>query len=77
MGNRTKLSKQRLNYLLSLKGWVWNKLDAAWEENYSNLRPFETYKEMPVQNYIAKNGFKLGIWLAHQRKIKIDYQKNN
>jgi len=69
---RAKLTVERELRLESLNGWVWNTLDAAWEDAFSHLSAFieqEGHANVP-NNYKVNDGFNLGSWVRGQRTKK-------
>jgi len=62
------LSEARRQQLDEL-GFVWNALDAAWEEGFSYLKMYkerEGHCRVPAAH--KENGFRLGQWVNTQRK---------
>jgi len=67
--NRDKLNLERKSKLDLLDGWVWDILDAAWEEGFSYLSKYvehEGHAQVP-NSYKAENGYQLGQWVSKQR----------
>ena len=60
-----KLSDERINKLQAINGWVWNTLDARWEENFEKLNVYskENNDTEPPRN----NSF--GTWVSYQRSL--------
>jgi superfamily II DNA or RNA helicase len=67
--NKEKLSSERLKLLESLDGWVWDVLEAQWEEGFKNLEAYVDTEghASPPQNFKSWDGFRLGSWVSHQR----------
>ena len=68
---RNKLSANRINRLEAL-GFVWNTLEAQWEEGYQRLCAFKEkngHCRVP-QTLVSEDGFKLGRWVVKQRGKK-------
>ena len=63
------LTKDRIQKLNELDGWVWSVRDAWWENGYRHLIAYANeYKSTDVKvDYISNDGFKLGIWVRTQR----------
>jgi hypothetical protein len=67
------LDRDRQQRLEALPGWIWSgpdKLTAAWEEGFANLKQFsEREGHCGVRQYYRTDeGFKLGDWVARQRR---------
>jgi hypothetical protein len=65
---RDKLLPER-RALLEVLGFVWDPLEAAWNEAYAHLKVFsqrEGHCLAPV-TYTTEDGFKLGRWVSTQR----------
>jgi hypothetical protein len=67
---KSALSRERLALLTSLKGWSWNVLADEWNEGFLRLGEYTAANGFarPPQAFIADDGYKLGIWVANQRK---------
>jgi len=66
---RGRLDPHRKRRLESLPGWVWNTLDASWEDGFTRLTQFverEGHARVP-QGHV-ENGFKLGTWVSTNRE---------
>ena len=66
---RDKLTLEQISRLESLDGWVWDVLQAGWEEGFSSLTKYieqEGHTKVPTL-YKTKDGFKLGQWVHVQR----------
>jgi hypothetical protein len=62
------LSPDRIRALESVKGWVWDSLEADWQEGFDHLKRFvksEKHARVPAKH--IEGGFKLGIWVSNQR----------
>jgi superfamily II DNA or RNA helicase len=66
------LSKERIDRLERLDGWVWNALDAAWASAYCLLEEyFRVNGDARVKRgYVTEDNFKLGEWVKTQRDKK-------
>jgi hypothetical protein len=66
---RDALDQDRVNKLESLQGWVWNSIDAQWEEGYDNLCKYAAnHKDLLIPaKYVNDEGYKLGQWVVVQR----------
>lgn len=65
----TGISQTRIDQLNSI-GMIWSVPEAQWEEGFSEAEKY--YKEngnlrIPVK-YISDTGYKVGVWIASQRK---------
>ena len=61
---RKTLSADRRRRLQQLKGWVWDVLEANWEEGYAHLKAYVKAKgnaRVP-QRYTTRDGYRLGQW---------------
>ncbi len=67
---KKRLTPSQIEKLNSL-GFVWNALEANWEEGYSHLKIFFKKRgHVSVSsNYKTKENYKLGIWIQRQRSI--------
>ena len=69
---RHKLSPERRTRLEAVDGWVWDVLDAAWEEGFTHLEQYVAMKghaRVPGA-YTTPDGYKLGGWVKTQRSKK-------
>jgi superfamily II DNA or RNA helicase len=60
--------EDRVKRLESVPGWVWDQIDARWEESYSKLLDFvsrEGHSRVPAKH--REGSFKIGIWCDNQR----------
>ena len=66
------ISAKRKHRLESLKGWSWDAHEAQWETGYAALKQYaEEHGDCLVHHkFILKDGYKLGQWVAVQRKQK-------
>ena len=64
-----KLSNERIAELEKI-GMIWDKNEAKWQENYNcALLYFKQNQNLNIkQDYVTKDGVKLGSWVATQRK---------
>jgi superfamily II DNA or RNA helicase len=70
------LSIEKIKQLESVPGWVWDDIDYGWEEGLSYLKNFaEREGHTLVPNNHIEDGFKLGIWLANHKRIKLTAQR--
>ncbi|MCP4604402.1 MAG: hypothetical protein GY847_28415 [Proteobacteria bacterium] len=66
---RAQLSEDQIEALEKTHGWSWDARESLWEEGYEHLLAFakrEGHSRVP-HKYID-NGYKLGSWVATQRK---------
>ena len=69
---KEQLSSDRRTSLQALRGWVWDLLEAIWEERLAQLQEFvatEGHARVPA-GYETQDGNKLGNWVGTQRTIK-------
>lgn len=65
-----ELSLERITKLESLPGWTWNRINSQWDAGLSELRTFvqaRGHAQVP-QRYQSVLGFRLGTWVAVQRR---------
>lgn len=64
-----KLSDERITKLKKI-GMIWDKNEAKWQENYAYaLSYFKQNNSLDLaQDYVTNNGYRLGSWVATQRK---------
>ncbi len=64
-----ELSAERVEWLESLPGWVWNVADADWETAYSALFTYARQfgSATPPATYVTDDGLALGMWVATRR----------
>ncbi len=69
--NRSKMPADRREKLSSLPGWVWNILDAAWEEGLVHLEAFVAQEghARPAGSTIFRS-YRLGPWVTRQRSSR-------
>lgn len=68
--NKTNLDEERASRLAGLPGWTWNALDERWETGFRSLFIYiqkNGSSRVPAR-FIDENGYKLGGWVAKQRK---------
>ena len=70
--HKDRLSAERRARLESVDGWVWDALDAAWEESFSQLQDYVRAEgeARVVQSHTTADGFQLGAWVTRQRTQK-------
>jgi superfamily II DNA or RNA helicase/Fe2+ transport system protein FeoA len=69
-GNKDKVSSERIQRLDDL-GFVWNPLEAAWENGFSYLTIYKNRNgHCRVPKTYKENGFELGSWVSVQRANK-------
>ncbi|WP_152975361.1 DEAD/DEAH box helicase [Rhodococcus rhodochrous] len=68
--NWTSLSEQRRERLAALPGWTASVRDTRWEEGYQQIQRYadENGHACPPQSYVDASGFRLGTWVATQRR---------
>ena len=69
---KEQLSRKRRSRLADLEGWVWDTLEAAWEEGFAHLQQFvarEGNARVPA-TYTTSDRYKLGRWVRRQRERK-------
>ena len=62
------LDPERRARLEALRGWVWDALQADWEEGFAYLQKFverEEHARVPAQ--WREDGYRLGVWVGGQR----------
>lgn len=67
-----KLARERHERLAELPGWAWHTKDVAWEIGYRSLLQYMDRQgdcRVP-QAYQDEDRFRLGIWVATQRRAK-------
>ena len=68
--DRSNLSKERINQLDSL-GFNWDPINNKWENGYKALAAHvKSGGNCSIPATYMVNGFKLGLWVAHQRGAK-------
>lgn len=71
---KNQLSKERIDRLESLPGWVWDAYQEKWEIGLNKLREYATTNgsaDVPLA-YIASDGYKLGRWVSNARRSKVE-----
>ena len=70
-GGKDTMSAERRQRLEALTGWVWNTMDAAWEEGYGHLTTYaQAHKDARVPRDYTAEGYRLGRWVSNQRSHK-------
>jgi hypothetical protein len=63
---RDRLSEARVARLEAVPGWLWDSLEARWEQGFAHLEQFvasNDHARVPA-NYVDDDGFKLGKWVV-------------
>ncbi|MDD2860820.1 MAG: Helicase associated domain protein [Acidiphilium sp.] len=64
-----QLSKDRIEALETIPGWVWHVHDEAWNNGFTALQEFverERHANVPI-GHVEADGFKLGNWVGLRR----------
>lgn len=73
------LLPERKSKLDSIAGWVWDANDQAWDTGFNRLSEFSRNQQhcRVPSNFVTSDGFKLGLWVRHQRgyKDKLAYER--
>lgn len=73
---KEKLSKERIELLESVQGWVWNELDEKWQIGISHLREYvEQFGNSNVTTgFVCEDGYRLGNWVgsARRKQMKLE-----
>jgi hypothetical protein len=65
-----RVSPDRIARLEALPGWVWDTVDAAWEEGFESLQAFvEREGHARVSARRRERDFSLGSWVSNQKKV--------
>ena len=69
---RHNLTKDQINKLASLKGWIWNTNQTAWEKGFYYLKKYsDKFNNINfVNSYKTSDGYALGNWTSIQRSRK-------
>ena len=67
--NYSKMAPERFARLEALSGWVWEPLEAAWEEGFARLQEYvSAHGDARVpQGLKTEYGYNLGTWVTGQR----------
>lgn len=64
-----KLPQRRIDMLLSIQNWVWDRQDSTWHNNYLLLQEYiREFGNLPSGNTIYR-GVKLSLWCVDQRHL--------
>ncbi len=69
--NKNKLSKQKIESLEQLPGWIWSSPDAAWDEGFKRLCEYvkrEGHTRLPHKHF-TEDGYNLRSWVVNQRRF--------
>ena len=66
---KNKLSEEKIQLLMSVKGWVWTPNDIRWDEGFENLKKYlvDTGSCKVPHKFLSEDGYKLGQWVISQR----------
>jgi superfamily II DNA or RNA helicase len=65
-----RLDPERQRRLEELPGWSWNTRADQWEEGFSRLRDYvEAHGDALVSASYTVDGYRLGMWIVHQRTL--------
>ncbi len=64
-----KLARDRIQQLESIKGWVWDPIEADFQEGLEKLKRYVEQNDNPrvPTSYTDEDGFKLGTWINNRR----------
>jgi superfamily II DNA or RNA helicase len=66
-----RLHPDRAARLSALSGWIWDPLDARWEEGYTRLEQFDAREgHARVPSTHEEDGYRLGQWVVVQRSFR-------
>ena len=70
--SKKNLQADQIQLLESLPEWTWDSRKSKWEIGFSTLQQYINLKgdSLVPASYVAANGYKLGSWVARQRRIK-------
>jgi superfamily II DNA or RNA helicase len=70
--NKDSLIPERCAKLEALEGWAWDAIAAQWEEGFKALAKYVAQERTAtvIQKYVTPEGFRLGAWVARQRRKK-------
>jgi len=66
------LTPERIALLQSLKGWSWKPIADQWNDAFQRLKVYATENDhaTPPRDFKTKDDYKLGNWVANQRRNK-------
>ena len=65
-----KLATDRERRLQDLRGWSWDPFEARWEDGFQRILEYvdQNGNARVPQTYSTKDGYRLGVWVALQRR---------
>jgi superfamily II DNA or RNA helicase len=71
---RKDLTQDRKARLESLNGWVWDRVDAKWENGFERLKNYVSQNgdALVPHHHKTANGFLLGSWVSSQREKRTE-----
>jgi superfamily II DNA or RNA helicase len=73
---RESFDPNRRQRLEALPGWSWDPHSQSWEESFAYLEQFADqhgHSRVPSK-YVTDDGYKLGVWVAVQRNVKVSME---
>jgi superfamily II DNA or RNA helicase len=69
-----KLEPDRVRQLVSIGGWVWDPIEADFQEGLEKLKTYveQNHNARVTQSHTGDDGFRLGAWVSNRRT---DYNK--